>query len=322
MDDTDRKLLIILGAEPRIHYRELAKRLGLSRQAVHHRVQVLTERGVIKGTIAGISIPYLDAITVGVFGRSRTAAVEGALDKLGECELTRRAVVAGGNFLYVVGFLRDVSELGGYVEFVKRTAEMPEPTVGIYCVDDGLSPYYSVDGSEKRKQSYKELTPLDLRIIATLKDNARRPVAEIASMLGVSARTVRRHLKDMMSDGSLEMCMPADLLSGGDHFLVAHVSLRDGADKVEVGRGLLSKYQFQDAYVRTFSNLPSLLLWVFWSGKMNEIRRAVREVGEDPEVQAVMLNFAYLERMYATWRDKLPEARMRPIRKAGRRGTR
>ena len=315
MDDTDRKLLILIEANPRIHFRELAKRLGISRQAVHHRMQVLTKIGVIKGMIAGISIHYLDAVPVAVFGRSMTASIEKTLDRLGESEFSRRAVVTGGNFLYVIGFLRNISELGSYVEFVKRAGEMPEPTVGIYCLDDGLVPDYSVDGSGKRKGSYKELSPLDLRIIDSLKDNARRPIKDIADMVGVSAKTVRRHLADMISEGSLDMSVPMDSAPGGDSFLIVHVNLRDGADKGEVGRRMLSKYPFQDGYIRTFSNLPSLLVWVFWSDKMTEIRKALRDVGEDEDVVAAMLNFAYLERIYTTWRDKLPAVRARPSKK-------
>jgi len=307
MDDTDRKLLILISANPRIHFRELAKKLGISRQAVHHRMQVLTEIGVVKGMIAGISISYLDAVPVSIFGRSKTASIEETLNRLGESEFSRRAVVAGGNFLYVVGFLRNVSELGCYVEFVKREGEMLEPTVGINCLDDGLSPDYPVDGVGKRKQSYKELSPLDLKIIASLKDNARRPISEIADIAGVSAKTARRHLEDMISEGSLDMSAPEDLSLGGDLFLVMHVNLRDGVDKREVGRRLLSKDYFQDQYIRTFDNLPSLLIWVFWSDKMTEIRKALKETGEDEDVQSAMLNFAYLERIYATtWRDRLP----------------
>lgn len=312
MDDTDRKLLILMGANPRIHVQELAKRLGISRQAVDRRTQTLMKTGVIKGMIAGISIPYLDAVPVTVFGRSTAASTERALDRLGESEFSRRAVVTGGNSLYVVGFLRNISELGSYVEFVKRAGEIPEPIVGINCLDDGLSPDYPVDGVGKRKQSYKELSPLDLKIIASLKDDARRPIADIADVVGVSAKTVRRHLEDMMSEGSLDMSVPSDLALGGDMFLVTHVNLRAGADKVEVGRRLLSKSPFQDQYIRTFSNLPGLLIWVFWSGKMAEIRKVLREVGEDEDVIAVMPNFAYLERIYATWRDKLPAVRAHP----------
>ena len=316
MDDTDRKLLILIGANPRIHFQELAKRLGISKQAVHHRMQVLTEIGVIKSMAAGISISYLDAVPVSVFGRSKTTSIEETLDRLGESELTRRVVVAGGNYVYVVGFLRNISELDSYAEFVKRAAEMPEPTVGIYCLDDGLMPDYSVDGAGKRRRSYKELSPLDLKIIASLKDNARRPTAEIADMVGASAKTVRRHLEDMKSEGSLDMTMHVDLSSGGDLFLLVHVNLREGVDRREVGRRLLSKHYFRDQYIRTHSNLLGHLIWVFWSDKMTEIRKALRETREDEDVLSVMLNFAYLERLYPTWRDKLPTLGMLPSDRA------
>ena len=125
MDDTDRKLLILLAANPRMPLQGLAKRLAISRQAVHRRLEVLTKIGVLQGTSARVSIRYLDAVTVLVFGRSRTESIEETLNRLGVSSLTRRVVVAGGNFLYVVGYLREISELGDYVEFVTRTAEMP-----------------------------------------------------------------------------------------------------------------------------------------------------------------------------------------------------
>ncbi len=48
----------------------------------------------------------------------------------------------------------------------------------IYCLDDGLWSDYPVDGIVKRKQRYRELSPLDLRIIASLKDDARKPVGK------------------------------------------------------------------------------------------------------------------------------------------------
>ncbi len=318
MDDTDRKLLILIGENPRIHFRELAKKLGISRQAVHHRVQVLTRIGVMKGTYAGVSISYLDAVPVAVSGRSRTVSLEDTLGRLGESEFTRRVVVAGGNYLYVVGFLRKISELDGFTEFVRRVAEMPEPLVGIYCLDDGLMPY-PVDGSGRRKENYRELTPLDLRIIASLKDDARKPIADIANSIGVSSKTVRRHLESMLAEGSMEFHTPMDLCSGGDLFLIMHVELKEGADKRIVGRRLLSQHHFRDQYIRTHINIPSLLIWVFWSNDINEVRHALKETGQDQDVRSVMLNFAYLERLYyTTWRDKLSE--LRPEKTVTRKG--
>jgi len=317
MDDTDRKLLILIAADPRLHIQELAKSLGISKQAVHHRIQVLTEIGVIKGVIAGISSLYLNAVSVTIFGRSRTASIETTLNRLGESEITGHAGVAGGNYLYVFGSLRNMSELDSYAEFVKRVAEMPEPTVGVTSLDDRLIPPYSVDGGRgKQKESYKTLSPLDLKIIASLKDDARRPIADIARMAGVTPKTAKRHLEDMVSEGSLNWSAVMDLPSGGDMLLIMHVNLRDGTDKGEVGRRLLSKHYFRDQYIRTFSNLPGFLLWIFWSDRMTEIRHVLGELGKDEDVLAVMLNFGYLERVYATWRDRLPEVRTRPTDKA------
>jgi DNA-binding Lrp family transcriptional regulator len=312
MDDTDRKLLLLISGDPRIRLRELAKKLGISTQAVHHRIQVLTRIGVIQGITAGISIYYLDAVPVMVFGRSKTASIEETLNRLGESEFSKIVVVAGGNFLYIRGELRNISELDSYVEFVKRAAEMPEPTVGITCLDSGIPPDY-VDGG-KRKQSYREISPLDLKIIASLKENARKPIAEIADMVGVTPKTVRRHLEHMISEGSLDLSVPWDPASGEDIYTIVHVTLRDGADKVEVGRRLLSKYPL--AFVRSFSNLPDLLLCALCSDKMTETRRILRKINGDEDVLAIMFNLNYFERKYASWRDKLTAVRARHSEKA------
>jgi DNA-binding Lrp family transcriptional regulator len=306
MDDTDKTMLAIIAANPRIHIRELAKKLGISRQAAHRRMRILTETGVIKGTTAGISFPYLDAVSVLVFGRSTATLTEEVFDWLGESEFTRRAAIAGGNYLYSVGELRNISELDGYVDFVKRTGKIPEPTVGIYRSDEELMPDYTVDGSGRRKHDYTQLSSLDLKIIVSLKDDARRPIAEIAKMVGVSAKTVRRHLRNMTSDGSLDLHLLTDSPAGGNMLLGLHVNLKEGADRVEVGKRLLSTYGSVEAYVRTFSNLPGFLNVVFWTTSVPEIRMVYRETCEDEGVQAVMLNFCYFERIYETWRGKLP----------------
>jgi DNA-binding Lrp family transcriptional regulator len=157
MDDTDRKLMLLIYENPRIPLQEIAKRLGISRQAVNHRMQVLTRIGVFRSVRASISQHYLDAVAVAVWGRSKAASVEKNLDRLGESEFTSRAIVAGGNDVYVIGVLRSISELDGYVGFVKGVVEMPEPTVGIVCFGDGVNPD-AYDGGI-RKQSPKELSP-------------------------------------------------------------------------------------------------------------------------------------------------------------------
>ena len=317
MDDTDRKLLLLIFGDPRMPLRELAKRLGVSRQAVHHRLRKLTRAGVFRHMRAAISLHYLDQPIVAIWGRSRNVSVNQVLDKLGESDLTAWARVAGGNEILVIGGLRSVADLDGYVHFVKEAAEMPEPTIGIMNFGDGINPECYNGG--RRKDEYRRLTPLDLRIITALQEDARMPVARIAREVGVSAKTVRRHLEIMRSEGSLDFDEPWDLPPGEDMFTMLYVSLRGGADKIEVGRRLLKIDPVHLVVVRSFSNLPSFLLGLVSSDRMCVIRDILAKVAEDEDVSSVVPNLLYFERMYTTWDQKLPAALARYPEMAGAR---
>lgn len=296
--------MFLMYEDPRMPCSEIAERLGISRQAANHRVQALAKLGFFKKTKATISAYYSDAVIVGIWGRSKTTSIRQTLDRLGESEFTSRAVVAGANFLYVVGALRDLSELEAYAEFVKRAAEMSEPTVGVYSLNAGIMPDW-IDGG-RRKQSYRELSPLDLKIIASLKNDARRPTAEIADMVGVSTRTVNRHLDYMRSSGSMDFDSPWDPASGEDMYTLLFVDLKEGADKVKVGRRLLSMDTIKVIMMRSFSNLPNSLLGLVCSNRMTEIRRIIEGMSEDEDVMAVTPNLLYYERQYMTWDERSP----------------
>lgn len=303
MDEIDRKLMTLLASDPRMHFRELADKLGVSTQAVHRRMQALVKSGVIRGITAGVSIRYLDAIPVMIFGRSNTNSVADTVKKLSANELSSSVLVGGGNYLYVVGLLKRISDLDSYTDFVKRTAEIADATVGIYSLDAGLAPDF-VDGG-KKKESYDELTPLDMRIIASMKGNARKPVADIASEVNVSAKTVTRRLDHMISSGSVDLVIPMDPTSCGDIVSIVHISLKDGANRRDVGKRLTSKFSPQLWYLRSFSNLPSFLLCILCTDKMNELRDVLEKIAKDDEVCCVIPNTWYSDHIFVTWRDRL-----------------
>jgi DNA-binding Lrp family transcriptional regulator len=302
MDDTDRKLMLLITENPRMTLRELAKRLGVSRQAVHHRMRGLTKMGVFRSMKAEVSMNYLDVPVVAVWGRSMAPSVEKALDRLGESELTISVRVAGASGFFVGGGLRNISELDGFVDFVKRAAAMPEPTVGILSFGDGINPEY-FDGG-RRRESYRELSAVDLKIIASLQDDARKPIPEIAKGIGVSPKTVRRHLDGMRAEGSLDFYQPWDLTSGEDFITLLQVTLRTGADKVRTARRLIAKDPLH-LFLRSFSNLPSFLIGALNLDKMTEIRKILKEIGEDEDVVSVTPNLLYFERSYMPWDHKL-----------------
>jgi len=317
MDDTDRKLVFLMWEDPRMSLREISRRLGISRQTVHRRLQAFEKIGVFKNLKACIAGDYVDEFVVAIWGRSDSTSVDSCLERLGRSRFTWRVEVLGGNSLFVMACLIDMTDLDGYVRFVRDAAEMPEPTVGIMCYEDGISPF-----DVEKKQSYKELSPLDLTIIAALQDDARRPVAEIASEIGVSTKTVRRHLDDMISDGSMVYNQPWDLTSGEDMFTLSYVKLRSGADKVRAAKRLLSIDPVHFCYLRSFSNIPGFLVGIISSKNLREIRKILLEIAEDEDVLTVTPDLIYDERMCWDADSRSPGVMSHSCERAEKKGAR
>jgi len=309
MDDTDRMLLQLISEDPRMPLKELAKRLGISRQTVSRRLQVLTKLGTFKCIKAKISYSYFGDLTFPViWGISKATSISETLDKLGKDESTFAAAVLGGGVALVFGCLREASELERYVDSVKRVADMPEATVGLLSYHDGVNFDFWSEGATLSRNC-RQLSSLDLRIIASLHDNPREPPAKIADDIGVSTKTIRRHIERMRLDGSLDFRIPVDFPPGESFFTLLFINLRSGADKVEVGRRILSRYPQCVLIVRPFTNIPNFLRVLLRSDKMSEIRRIIEEVGEDEDVTAVRPNLIYFWREYETaWNYKMLRA--------------
>lgn len=303
MDYTDRKLLMLLSRDVRMRSGELAVRLGVSRQAAQKRLKMLRSKGVFERMSVSVSWSHLGATGVLIFGRSRAESSDEVLDGLGESELTIHAISAGASHFYVTGLLRNIAELDEYAEFVSRVAEMPDPTVGVFAMHSGIMPD-EVDGP-RRISNDGELTALDFRIIESLKGDARRPVHEIAEAVGTSPKTVSRRLERMTSHGCLECNVPWEVIPGAQMFTLVQVRLREGADRITVGRRLYSKYENETLWVRSFSNLPGFLLCTISADTMKDACAVLKDVREDRDVLAAIPNLLYEERTYMNWRDRL-----------------
>jgi Lrp/AsnC family transcriptional regulator for asnA, asnC and gidA len=71
-----------------------------------------------------------------------------------------------------------------------------------------------VVGSDKRSGPL-ELDLIDRRILALLRDEGRRPNAEIARMVGISEPTVRKRLERMLQNGVLRVLAVLDAAATG-----------------------------------------------------------------------------------------------------------
>ncbi len=299
MDETDGTLCLLLSEDPRASYRELADHLGISVQAVHRRIRALRAQGIIAGFTANISLEYLGAVRVDVVGQTQSDSIDDVVAALRKDDRVVTTLEASGHLLYVNGILRDISELDGFVEFVRHAAAMPKTTVAI----ESGGPWVPRHG--KGRAEVRALTDLDIRIIHALHADARKSTTDVASELGVSAATVRRRLETMIREHAIEFTADIDPTYAGDVSSIMGVTLEDGADRAKIAAHLLQTFRPRIVYFIPFGNLPDFLVCATWTKTVNDLHELVRQVQKQEGVRRVVANVPVAGYRFVSWRDKL-----------------
>lgn len=296
MDKIDVILSIFLLENSKVSYRELADKLDLSVNAVHKRIRSLVDSGIIRKFTAKISLFALRAITVIIYGKSEADSLGAVHEELGKHGLIYWVALAGGNYLYVGVYLKSLSELEPLVDYVKKEAIMPNPTVGI--IASPLSNLPAVDTVQAM------LYPLDRQIIYSLHDNSRKTIAKVAEELGVSAKTIRRRLSAMIKRGLIELSIEWYPDASNDIMTIIHVRLKPAVDKDAVAN-VLKSYFPNMLFHWSFSNLPNELLSVVWTSTMKELRDIQQRLASEETIASIIPNVLYTGYMFDTWRDEL-----------------
>ena len=295
MDATDIRLSLLLMKNSRVPYRELAGKLGISLQAVHRRIQVMREMGVVREFVTLPSSRALGSVDVFVFGRSLSQSMDETTRALDSSEFLDAIYVAGGNVLYISAVLRNISELEALTEQIRTAGQVPEPRVGI------MSPPQRAPAGG----AVAPLTELERRIIRSLHHDSRKSVTDVGKELGVSARTVNRHLGRMAKDGLVGFtiqwypCMCHDIIA------MLHLELRPGVEKNEVLSALRAKHGPRIVWPAAFSNLPNFLLLTVWSASPKELEELQRSIEQEAFVGTVMANILYAGHPCVSWMDKM-----------------
>lgn len=292
MDPTDLKLCLLLLTNSRTPVRELGEKLGLSVAAVHGRIQALRDAGIIRAFTARIGLPKLQSTTVLMWGTSRIASNEEVVSRLGKDDHTYWVAFGGAGTVYVGAYLRNLTELDGYVSFVSREVELAEPVVGLLPMGPGLPDEPVLDR-------------LDCRILRAMRRNARKPIADVAEELGLSAKTVGRRLNRMIADGSAELSLEWYPDAANDIISMWHLDLNPDADREQASALLMNRYAENGLFVMPLSNLPRFLLFATWTGSMKDTKDLrIRLSNEAPFARAAP-NVLYTGHMLDTWRDAL-----------------
>jgi Lrp/AsnC family transcriptional regulator for asnA, asnC and gidA len=300
MDKTDMSLIMLLSANSRLSYAKLAEKLNLSVNAIHKRIQLLIETGVIRKFNAKVSLRSLTAIVVFVSGTSQLGSFQDLPAKLKAHGSIYWLAEGGGKFLYIGACLRTLDELSDLLEFVEKEAGLPEPTIGIMGSDP-----FQVTPNPKRTDY--TLCDLDYKIIRSLKDDSRKAVSDVATEVGVSAKTVRRRLMRMTKNNLIELSLEWYPDKSNDIMTLLELHLKPDADMAVVPYQILRKYAPNTLFYWCFINIPGVVTYTVWTNSMNELQSIRENIEKEPGVASIVPNILYTGYVFNTWRDQIVE---------------
>ncbi len=299
MDETDLALLLILIRDSRTPYSTMAKRLKMSVPSVHKRIAALQEAGAIKKFIANLSWPHLNAVPVMVWGPSGAFPLRNAVERLGKHDATRIVIQGSENSLYIQAHLRDVQGLGPYVAYCRKVAAMPNPVVGIESdVRYGRNPPYPTPDAA-------ELGPIDYRILWSLHDDARKPIADVCKELRVSPKTVRSRLGRLRDRGLAEFYTQLQIGTAAGVLAFFMLSLRPDVDPSAFRGRLISELGPRVIWSTPLSNEPTSLPMLMWSPTAVVHGELVDRLSTDEAVEKAVGHISTHFDFFETWRDQL-----------------
>jgi len=289
VDRTDITLCILLLGNSRTPYQELANKLGLSVNAVHKRIKALVDARIIRAFTARLSLLALEAVTVWIFGRS-TANSSDLHTRLQKHRSTYWVAYSGGGYTYVGGYLREMSQLEEYVDFVKREALLDDPIVGIMP----LPPHRSFEG---------KLFALDYQILKALHKDSRKPASAVAAEVHASARTVQRRLDRMVKKFLAELSIEWYPDASNDIISMCHINLTARAERAKIEAFLKQAFSVNILYSLAFSNLPEQLVLCLWTNTFRELEGIRERIRKAEGIESILLNVLQIGYLFDTWRD-------------------
>ncbi|MFX1417843.1 MAG: winged helix-turn-helix transcriptional regulator [Promethearchaeota archaeon] len=307
MDELDISLSMILMANSRMPYKELAENFDMSVNSIHKRVKSLVDLEVIQGFRAKLGFSNFPGITnIVIFGFSDLRQKKQLINKLGKNEYIYNVTQGSGNAFYIHAYLRTITELDALVSFIRKTGNLTDLIIGI---DKDMPPI------ALQKLNFKPPTDLDYLIINSLKDNSRKSISDIALEVGASTKTIRRRL-DRLTENFLVQ-FQLDWYPDKTGIIPLMINLKLDSAKIiddkEFKEKLIKIFGSKILITWSFSNLPNFKIIFIWAQSMKEIQELQNSILSE-NFEKVDLNILIQGKMFSTWIDTYLEEKVKEIK--------
>lgn len=291
MDITDLQIIKILLRNSRMPYREIANELDLTVNAIHKRVQRLSELGVIRSYTAKPNLTNLNGKHILICGKSNAKSPTEVSQKVGIHSSVFFVGVAGGKFLFIDGELKQTDNIEKYIDTIVKEAEIDEPFIGKI--------------NQQIIEKPETFTNNEKRILRSLQEDGRKSTIDIAQELNLSTKTIRKALKRLVEKNMVDFSINWAPNSERDYIGHFNILLNNKQNiQNEISR-LMTNYP-NIVYFNTFSNEPNRIMITTWhdsSKKTQEFLEELETIGYEEVILRVIFNGFFFE----TWRTKYIE---------------
>jgi DNA-binding Lrp family transcriptional regulator len=218
-DLKDKKLLYYLVKDSKISRNVLAKKIGLSKNALNHRINVLLKKGVIEkfSILTNLASLGLNTAVIKFKFEEDVYKTQGLLDFFVEFENSIWVAVLSGEWDLVVEFVyKEQIELSQIIEKIIEKWEsslhsyMVYPSNDSFRVEHLIKDFYeelNLDEKYKAKiisGTSKKIDNTDKRILNALSVDSGQSIVDIASNLKVSLDIIHYRIKQLIKEGIIK----------------------------------------------------------------------------------------------------------------------
>ncbi|MFX1565733.1 MAG: winged helix-turn-helix transcriptional regulator [Promethearchaeota archaeon] len=183
MDIIDKGIFYALDANCRVSYEALARDFNISANAIKKRVTKLQNSGVLKRFAVWLSLSMIDSEMLVAFIRTDGGYDdESLINAIGNNPMIHRAAYLSNGNIVAFGEYNGATGLNELSRFLRNLDGVAEIEVHTLLTEKG--------GKVK-------FTPLQLKVLAQLRKDARMSIVNLAKETGLTARTIRRVLDQL-----------------------------------------------------------------------------------------------------------------------------
>ena len=321
MDEIDFGICMMLVVNSRIPYRELAETFKMSVNSIHKRIKSMVDIGIIQNFNTKLSFRnFSNPINVIMFGSSKIENKAGLLQKLGDHESIYNVTQASDHLFYIHALIKNFQGLDPLVSFVRQKGEINDLEIGLVStVPTPNAPQTSKVNQVSYRDDIEEpsavtLSKLDFLIINALKNNSRKPLFDIADEVGVSTKTVRRHLDRLIENTLVDFSI--DWYPDKSAVIISIIILKMNpsaeVDKTKLLGELRKDHGQTILFSWVFSNLPNSMLVCVWTHTMKELQEVEASL-ISKNFDSVNVTILVNGRMFPSWRDTYLEEKIKKI---------